>query len=685
METRRNILQEWAKFSESHLGFENIVRHDLFEDEKTEQIIEKDENDRAHHVNLSTSQSGKFPSHFQETRIQKSAKELVLEDSSGNNNIEKIIKLQRDRTLNEWNDIVTENHPIFSLLKNQLSILKEEHTSITNLIYSKIFHEHIEDPFFVCDLGALLRQHHKFTSNLPRVEPFYAVKCNTDTKLLATLAPLCSGFDCASMGEIQKILSLGVTANRIIYANPCKPISHIRYATTVGVDLMTFDNLDELKKVSRVNPSARMVLRILADDSKSICAFGEKFGCSVKQSLSLLRKARRLGVNVVGVSFHVGSGCTDATVYDDAIYRAKIVFSYGKQVGYNFNFLDLGGGYPGMENNLPDSCEVKKTIINNMMISSIDDSIRAKDTPKNYDNNIELNQNETSNCDGISNTIDGKDKYVISDPSFKNVEETISYQNNNTIDYSTLNIEFENIARTIRLALQKYFPQSEYTDLKIIAEPGRFYAAPAFTLVTNVTSRRVLTKTRKQDAKLDENGLPKFDVDTDYSKCQERNLSFKTEEEEEESDDDNDHDNENETNYLDPNQTSFMYYINDGVYGSFNCILFDHAYCRPNVLVCNGKFIYKKCLKDDVNFIEGKAPESFTEILDGERSYQCSIWGPTCDSMDCINKEAYLPKLEVGDWLFFRSMGAYTCAASSNFNGFEPPQIFYTNTFNLKN
>lgn len=84
-----------------------------------------------------------------------------------------------------------------------------------------------------------------------------AVKCNDDTTVLEILAALGTCFDCASKAEINKVLSLGVSADRIIFANPAKPISHIRYAASVGVSTMTFDNETELYKIQKVFPEAR--------------------------------------------------------------------------------------------------------------------------------------------------------------------------------------------------------------------------------------------------------------------------------------------------------------------------------------------------------------------------------------------------------------------------------------------
>jgi ornithine decarboxylase len=164
--------------------------------------------------------------------------------------------------------------------------------------------------------------------------------------VIRLLAALGAGFDCASTSEIDRILALkGVPPSRIIFANPCKPISFIRNAAAVNVDLMTFDNTDELHKIVRLYPSARLVIRILTDDSESLVKLGMKFGAHLDVVPDLLATAKNLDVNVVGVSFHVGSGCFNPNVYRNAIKRASAVFEMGRRAGYHFSLLDVGGGF----------------------------------------------------------------------------------------------------------------------------------------------------------------------------------------------------------------------------------------------------------------------------------------------------------------------------------------------------
>lgn len=114
-----------------------------------------------------------------------------------------------------------------------------------------------EDPFYIFDIGDLIKKHQIWIERMPRVIPHYAVKCNDNDVVLATLAAMGTSFDCASKGEINKVLNLGVSPNRIIYANPAKSKSSIIYARECGVKQMTFDCDIELQKIKNFFPDAK--------------------------------------------------------------------------------------------------------------------------------------------------------------------------------------------------------------------------------------------------------------------------------------------------------------------------------------------------------------------------------------------------------------------------------------------
>lgn len=116
--------------------------------------------------------------------------------------------------------------------------------------------KNLNESFYVCNLSDIIRKYEDWKTFLPRVKPFYAVKCNDDINVLKTLASLGCSFDCASLWEIEKILALNVNPQRIIFANTTKISSHIEFAKR-KVRFMTFDNEDEIYKIFKVYPDAK--------------------------------------------------------------------------------------------------------------------------------------------------------------------------------------------------------------------------------------------------------------------------------------------------------------------------------------------------------------------------------------------------------------------------------------------
>uniref|UniRef100_S4RRH2 ornithine decarboxylase n=1 Tax=Petromyzon marinus TaxID=7757 RepID=S4RRH2_PETMA len=224
-----------------------------------------------------------------------------------------------------------------------------------------------KEAFYVVDLGDIVRKHLRWLSTLPRVRPFYAVKCNSTQTIVHILATLGAGFDCASKEEIALVQSIGVSADRIIYANPCKQASHLRYAAKYGVDLMTFDSDAELHKIARINPNARLVLRILTNDSRSVYRMSNKFGVSPESSRELLETAFGLGLLVVGVSFHVGSICNEPEAFAQSIADARRVFNIAADLGVKLTLLDIGGGFPGYNEHVRNNFDEIAAVVNSAL------------------------------------------------------------------------------------------------------------------------------------------------------------------------------------------------------------------------------------------------------------------------------------------------------------------------------
>ncbi|KAH7523459.1 ornithine decarboxylase [Ziziphus jujuba] len=229
--------------------------------------------------------------------------------------------------------------------KRNTAILKD---GLTTIIHSTILkNQESNEPFYVLDLGAVISLMDKWIRTLPTVRPFYAVKCNPQPAFLDTMAALGSGFDCASRVEIESVLALGVSPDRIIFANPCKSESHIKYAASVGVNLTTFDSKDEIEKIRKWHPKCALLIRIKApDDGGARCPLGPKYGALPEEVTPLLQAAQAAQLSVTGVSFHVGSGATNSLVYKGAVEAAKLVFKKATQLGMpRMNVLNIGGGF----------------------------------------------------------------------------------------------------------------------------------------------------------------------------------------------------------------------------------------------------------------------------------------------------------------------------------------------------
>ena len=208
----------------------------------------------------------------------------------------------------------------------------------------------LDVPLILMDLAKVVERFELWKRLMPTVEPWYAVKCNPNPTLIRLLRELGCNFDCATPFEIDLVKSLGHPADKIVYAHPTKPVSHLKSAKQSGVKLTVFDNEAELRKIACVHPEAELLIRLAPiDDSKAQCPMSIKFGAPPHRVRPLLELAKDLVLNVIGVHFHVGSGCTDVSAYRGALTEARRVFDLAGECGFSFTLLDIGGGYPGSE------------------------------------------------------------------------------------------------------------------------------------------------------------------------------------------------------------------------------------------------------------------------------------------------------------------------------------------------
>ncbi|XP_043644519.1 ornithine decarboxylase 2 isoform X2 [Drosophila teissieri] len=213
--------------------------------------------------------------------------------------------------------------------------------------------QNLDQALNICDLSSLERKLRLWHKLMPRIEPHYAVKCNDDPVVVKFLADLGTGFDCASKNELKLVLGLGVSPERIIFAHPCRPASHLKYAREQQVVNGTVDNEYEVYKLKKHYPGSNLIVRFKSEAKKALCPLGDKYGCDAESdAAALMLLAKALDLKVTGTSFHVGSGCSEVEAYDRAIERAENIFKVGGLVGHKMEMLDVGGGFPGTDDEM---------------------------------------------------------------------------------------------------------------------------------------------------------------------------------------------------------------------------------------------------------------------------------------------------------------------------------------------
>ena len=203
-----------------------------------------------------------------------------------------------------------------------------------------------EGPCLVVDLDVIETNYKAFTRAMPDTRIFYAVKANPAPEILKLLAAMGSCFDTASVAEIEMALASGATAERISFGNTIKKERDIARAHALGVSLFAVDCVEEVEKVARAAPGAKVFCRILTDGAGAEWPLSRKFGCDPEMAVDVLDLAKRLGLEPYGISFHVGSQQRKVKAWDRALAMASTVFRDCAERGINLSMVNMGGGFP---------------------------------------------------------------------------------------------------------------------------------------------------------------------------------------------------------------------------------------------------------------------------------------------------------------------------------------------------
>lgn len=212
----------------------------------------------------------------------------------------------------------------------------------------KEFSRELETPNIVVDVGQVRGAYIRLRDSFPYARVYYAVKANPGEPILRMLSEAGANFDVASRYELDEVLALGVSADRVSYGNTIKKARDIKYFYDKGVRMFATDCRDDLRNIAEQAPHSRVFVRMLVENSVSAdWPLSRKFGCHPDMAYDLLVMARDVSLTPYGVSFHVGSQQRDIGQWNDAIARAKYLFtSLEEEEGIHLTMINMGGGFP---------------------------------------------------------------------------------------------------------------------------------------------------------------------------------------------------------------------------------------------------------------------------------------------------------------------------------------------------
>lgn len=222
-----------------------------------------------------------------------------------------------------------------------------EITALENVRMDTVLHDTLTaTPSLILDFDIIRNTYDRFLKAFPGGTIYYAMKANANPQVVHLLAERGAGMEIASLAELERALEAGVPADRIICSNPIKNPAFLARMHAIGVYAMVIDSTFEVEKVAQHAPGSRVYVRLAVDNTGSVLPLAGKFGVDAELALTLSDQARALGLDPIGLSFHVGSQCLNPLNWVNAIRACGSVWEAAAARGHHFTFLDIGGGFP---------------------------------------------------------------------------------------------------------------------------------------------------------------------------------------------------------------------------------------------------------------------------------------------------------------------------------------------------
>ena len=203
-----------------------------------------------------------------------------------------------------------------------------------------------QTPFLVIDKDVIRHKCIEFKETIGQARLFYALKANPHKRIVKLLLELGVGFEISSQEELSFLLSQGVSPQRLISSNPVKTEGFIKAACAGGVEFLAFDSHAEIAKLVQFAPGSKVYVRLSVSNEGSQWPLSRKFGVDAEEAVGLLIEAEKRGLDPCGVTFHVGSQCTEEATWIRALEKSKEVWDLAESHGLRLRMLNIGGGFP---------------------------------------------------------------------------------------------------------------------------------------------------------------------------------------------------------------------------------------------------------------------------------------------------------------------------------------------------
>ncbi len=204
----------------------------------------------------------------------------------------------------------------------------------------------VRTPVLLMDKGLIRARYQEFRACFGGDRVYYAVKSNPHPAIVNLLWGLGCEFEVSSLGELRRLLEMGIPPARITVGNPVKAPELVRLAGQSGIELTAFDSYSEIEKLVAQAPGTRVGVRLNVPNDGSEWPLTRKFGVEADQAVDLLVQAARSGLVPEGIFFHVGSQCTLSATWARAIEKSWSVWQRAAERGIHLRLLNVGGGFP---------------------------------------------------------------------------------------------------------------------------------------------------------------------------------------------------------------------------------------------------------------------------------------------------------------------------------------------------